>query len=243
MVRIIAELEPSKNREKLISYLNRLVANVDAVDIPEVPMGRPIASAPVLAAHFKAIYGDTEFIPHIRVIDVNRVGLLSILGGLHVANIREAVLLRGDDPVEGVKVEDITVEEAAVLAKQRLRGRSPSLGAMLSIRYPLSMIEQRLNASLDFYMVLRGLHSYEKLVAVSGLAKKYGKKLYAYVIIASDRNRAMLKEMLGDQPVYNVEDVETVVERLAPLVDGVILSSPGDREAIIMAAQRLYRRF
>jgi len=243
VTRIIAELEPSRNREKLLAYLKRLAANVDAIDIPEVPMGKPIASAAVLAAHFKAIHGSIEFIPHLRVIDANRVGLLSTLGGLYVAQVREAVLLRGDDPVEGVKVEDVGVEEAAALAKQRLKQRTPKLGAMLSMRYPLSLIERRLHAPLDFYLILRSLYSYEKLVEVSKLARKLGKKIYAYVILASERNFTLLREMLGDQPIYRVEEVEDVVEKLMHLVDGVILSSPGDRDAIVEAAQRLYRRF
>lgn len=240
---IIAELEPARKKEKLERYVKNLAANVDAIDIPEVPMGRPVASASIIAAHFKAIYVDVEFIPHIRVIDLNRVGLLSLLAGLHVAEIKEAVLLRGDDPVEGRKVEDINVEEAARLAKIRLRDKRPRLGAMLSMRYPFEKIEERMKADLEFFMVLRGLHDYDKLTRVSRAARRLGKKLYAYVIIGSNRNIDTLRSMLGGQPVYRIEEVEHVVERLSPLVDGIILSSPGDMEAIVEAAQRLSRKF
>ena len=240
-MKIIAELEPSRKRDKLLSRVKGLVANVDAIDIPEVPMGRPLASAAVLSAHLQAIYPDTEFIPHVRVIDLNRVGLLSIIAGLGVAGIRETVLLRGDDPVEGSIVEDLTVEEAALLVRERLK-TYPRLGAMLSMRFPIEAMEKRLEAPFDFYMVLRALHDPRKLVKVSTIAQAKGKLLYAYVIVAGSRNRELLKRMLGDQPIYSVEEVENVIDQLSGLVDGIIISSPGDYQALVEAAQKAYRK-
>lgn len=239
-MKVIAELEPTRNREKLLARVKMLAPNVDAIDIPEAPMGRPIASAPVLAAHLKALYPTLSFIPHIRVIDVNRVGLLSIAGGLKAAGVEEAVLLRGDDPAEGTVVNDLDVEEAAALVKTRIRG-APRLGAMLSIRYPREKIASRLLSSLDFFMVLRALHDREKLAWVAGEARRLGKRLYAYIIVYSERNREKLLSMLGDQPLYPLDRVEEAAEALRGTVDGVVVSSPGDVDAVVKACQRLAR--
>lgn len=237
-LRIIAELEPTRNPRKLHQRVRLLVPHFDAIDIPESPMGKPIAHAAVLAALINSKYG-TPVIPHIRVSDVNTVALLSLMGGLAAAEVREAVLLRGDPPEEGAPVEELTVEDAAALVKKRLRGKSPRIGAMLSIRQPMERIEARLRADIDFYMVLRALSNLEKLDRVSRLASRLDKELYAYLIVARPHRLAALKAMLGDQPVYLPEEALTVAEKIEPLVDGVIVSSPGDVEAVVETGQLL----
>ncbi len=238
-LKIIAELEPTRNREKLLKRVRQIAPHVDAIDIPEAPMGVPIASASVLAAHLAALYPSLKFIPHIRVIDVNRVGLLSLIGGIKASGIDEAVLLRGDQPVEGKIVDDINVEEAARYVKERIK-HPPRLGAMLSMRHPFEKIIERVHTPLDFYMVLRPLHDVEKLVNVSREAHRMGKKLYAYIIVGGE-NYEKLRSMLDGQPVYRPEEVVDVARRLADIVDGVIVSSPGSVSTVVEAVQRLSR--
>ncbi len=242
-MKIIAELEPTRNNEKLARRLRMLVPHVDAIDIPEVPVGKPIASAPMLAAYIKARYPEVEVMPHVRIIDVNKAALLSIVGGARATRIEELVLLRGDDPLEGEIVRDLkSVEEAAAYIKTRVR-KTPLLGAMLSIRYPIEKIMTRLTAPLDFYLVLRATVSIRKLAEVSREAQRLGKRLYAYIIIVGEKNRKILRNMLGDQPLYTPQEALHVVEEISSLVDGILLSSPGDVDAVVEAAQRLYRRF
>ncbi len=237
-LRLIAELEPTRNPSKLHQRVRLLIPHFDAIDIPESPMGKPIAHAAVLAAVINSRY-KTPVIPHIRVSDVNTVALLSLMGGLAAAEVREAVLLRGDPPEEGSPVEELTVEEAASLVKRRLRGKSPRIGAMLSVRQPLERIEERLRADIDFYMVLRALSDLEKLERISRIASRLGKELYAYLIVARPHRLESLKAMLGDQPVYLPEEALSVAEKIEPLVDGIIVSSPGDIEAVVVTGQLL----
>ena len=238
-MRILGELEPSKNGEKLAKRVEKLIPVVDAIDIPEAPMGKPIAHAAILASYIKARYG-IDTVPHIRVIDVNTVGLLSILGGLKATGIGEAVLLRGDAPIVGSEVRDLSVETAAEIAVEKL-GRNPQLGAMISLRYPLEAITDRLNAPLSFYLILRPGYSLEKLRQVSRLARSLGKQLYAYVIVASNKNYNKLKNMLIGQPVYSVGEATRFVEKIRDLVDGILVSSPGDVDAISEAARQIKR--
>ena len=240
-MRVIAELEPTRNNKKLLERAKALAPYVDAIDIPDAPMGRPLAAAYILAAYLAAQYPRIAFIPHIRVGDMNALAILNIIGGLKAAGVREAVLLRGDDPAVGRPVDHLTVEEAAALAKDTVKN-SPLLGAMLSMRYPMESIARRLSAPLDFYMVLRPLASKEKLEATAREARRLGKKLYAYIIIGGEENLEKLRAMLGDQPVYRPAEVPRVAEELEHLVDGVILSSPGSLAAIVEAAQALARR-
>lgn len=240
-MRIIAELEPTRNNKRLLERVKALAPYVDAVDIPDAPLGKPLAAAYVIAAYLAAKYPGIDFIPHIRVGDMNALAILNVIGGLKAAGVREAVLLRGDDPAVGRPVDQLTVEEAASLTKDSIRN-PPLLGAMLSMRYPLESIVERLAAPLDFYLVLRPLASREKLEATAREARRRGKKLYAYIIIGGRGNIETLRAMLGDQPVYTPSEVPKIAEELKPLVDGVILSSPGSPAAIVEAAQVLARR-
>ena len=238
-MRILGELEPSKNSEKLAKRVEKLVETVDAIDIPEAPMGKPIAHAAVLASYIKAKYG-IDAVPHIRVSDLNAVGLLSILGGLKATGVNEAVLLKGDTPMIGKEVGDLTVETAAEIAAKKL-GSNPRLGAMLSLRYPLEAIMGRLKAPLGFYLILRPGYSLEKLRQVSQIAKSLDKQLYAYVIVASSKNYDQLKKMLVDQPVYSIDEATRFVDKIKDVVDGILVSSPGDVDAINEAARRIKR--
>jgi len=238
-MKILGELEPTKNNEKLAKRVEKLAGVVDAIDIPEAPMGKPIAHAAILAAYIKAKYG-IDAIPHVRVSDLNTVGLLSILGGLRATGIEEAVLLKGDPPIVGKEVEELTVESAAEVASSRLSGR-PRLGAMMSLRYSLEAITKRLQAPLDFYLVLRPSYSLEKLEQVSKLAKSLNKRLYTYIIVASSRNYPQLREMLVGQPVYNIDEAVRFATKIQRLVDGILISSPGDVDAISETAQRIKR--
>ncbi|KSW12217.1 hypothetical protein CF15_05530 [Pyrodictium occultum] len=239
-MRLLGELEPTKNPDKLALRVEKLAQAVDAIDIPEAPMGRPIASAAVLAAYIKAKYF-IDVVPHVRIVDVNTVGLLSILGGLRAAGVEEAVLLRGDRPALGGTVEELTVEEAASIAAKRLHG-SPRLGAMLSLRYPMEAIRSRLEAPLSFYLVLRANYSIERLAEVSKLARSLGKTLYPYVIVASKKNYEKLKMMLADQPIYSLDEAIRFAEKVKSYVDGLLISSPGDMDTVAEAAREIKRR-
>jgi len=240
-MRLIAELEPTRNHDKLLKMVSVLVEYYNAIDIPEAPMGRPLASAAVLASYIKCRW-DVDVIPHLRIVDVNKTSLISIIGGLKAVGVRETVLLKGDKPWEGVIVGDVaTVEEAAAYVKARV-SKPPLLGAMLSLRYGFSDIASRLTSPLDFFLVLRPTHDLQKLRDVSRRAKSLGKRLYAYIITALDKDgKARLQSMLGDQPVYLVDEALSVIELLKDSVDGVIVSSPGSVDAIRALGEKMLR--
>lgn len=235
--RLIAELEPLQSREKLEARLRALIPYFDVIDIPEAPLGNPSASSALLAVYIWSKYG-VQVIPHIKVTDVNSLALINIVSGLAVVGIEEVVVLRGDPPRIGSTVEDVSVEGVLDLVKKYSKG-TPRLGALISLRYPRSLIGKRLNKPFSFYFVLRPAVDLDKLVWLSREARRKGKKLYAYIIVMGEKNKSTLRSLLGSQPVYEVREAIAVIERLSGLVDGFIVSSPGDVDAMVSVAQRL----
>ncbi len=234
-IELIAELEPLQNKEKLEARLRALIPHFDVIDIPEAPLGNPSVSSALLAVYIWSKYG-IKVIPHIKVTDVNSLALINIVNGLATIGIEEVVVLKGDPPRIGSTVEDVTVESVPDFVKKYSKN-IPRLGALISLRYPRNLIERRLNKPFAFYYILRPIVDLDKLAWLSREARRNGKRLYAYIIVMSEKNKPILQSLLGDQPVYETKEAITIMERLSSLVDGFIVSSPGDVNAMISVAQ------
>ncbi len=223
----IAELEPTKKKHKLNKVVNRLRKYVDLFDIPESPLGKPVAHSVLLASYLREALG-VDVIPHIRVQDLNKTALLSIIGGLEFIGINKVVLLRGD-PVSNDSTK-LTVEEAAFYAKNYYK--KLKVGAIVSLRYPTTEILKRVgNRYLDFFLVLRASQYEDKLRIIRQHSST--KKIYVYVIIATEKNLPFLREMLNDQPLHILSEVSSFVDRVRGFADGVVLSCPFDTDAIV----------
>jgi 5,10-methylenetetrahydrofolate reductase len=125
---IIAEVTPVRDREKLLKKLEALKPLVDWIDIPEAPGGKPTAHSLAVGALAKQM--GFEPIVHIRLLDVNKTGLKSLLGGVYILDIKHVVLLQGDPPAEGQPVREVSTEEAVEEAKKL----GLKAGALLSLR-------------------------------------------------------------------------------------------------------------
>jgi len=79
----------------------------------------------------------------------------------------------------------------------------------------------------------------ELLKAVSKRARELNKRLYAYLLVATERNRGLVESL--KQPFVNLESVEEEALLFKDLVDGLIVSCPNDREGLIEAARALGR--
>ncbi len=229
---IIAELKPTKNKYKLSKTVDKLRPYVDFFDIPESPLGKPIAHSVLLASYLREVLG-VEVIPHIRVQDLNKTALLSIIGGLEFLGIERVVLLRGD-PTSGNSSSKLTVEEAAFYTKKN--SEFLETGAIISLRYPIADILKRIsNRYLDFFLVLRASQYQEKLEVVRQYADR--KRIYVYIIIATEKNLPFMREILGDQPLHTLNEVAAFAESVKEFADGVVLSCPFDVDAIVEASK------
>lgn len=226
---VLLELIPVKLR-RAVEVLEKASPKVAGLDIPESPVGVPAPNSVAMGAAVKALLPETKVFSHIRLVDVNEVALLSLIKAAKAVGIDGVVLTRGDPPALGRAVGRLSTEEALDLVRSRVR-HPVKLGAVLSMRYDEARIVERMRRGFNFFLVLRlSEDSMEKYLRVAEAAEVYGVKLYPYVIVESERNRALL-ESLG-QPSVRRRDVDRFIDELRGVAAGVIVSCPDDHECL-----------
>ena len=208
-----------------ISFLRGL-SQYDGFNIPDSPMGSPAPSPLAAACLIRRVYEDKEIVINQRLLDVNELHLISIAQGASMLNLSIA-LTRGDEPKVGKAVGYLTSEEALKVIKGAVKGIK--VGLMVSLRYPKESIKARLSLGADFYLVLR-------MGSVDDLDGLDASRLIPYVLVATDRNRGILRRI--NQPYFELRDLGQVFARLREKgVLGVIVSAPGDHEALVSAVR------
>jgi len=221
---IIAEVAPVRDRAKLLKKLEALKPLVDKIDIPEAPGGQPTAHSLAVGALAKQI--GFEPIVHIRLLDVNKTGLKSLLGGVYVLDIKHVVVLQGDPPAEGRPVGEVSTEEAVEEAKKMgLRA-----GALLSLRRDYRRRVETLGA--DFYLALH-------LADVKQL-KGLPPVVYPYVMVRTSNNSALIERLR--QTAVELHEALALVEALEGVAPGAVISVPGDFETLLRLLRQIKTR-
>ncbi len=221
---LIAELTPVVDRTKLLKKLEALKPLVDKVDIPEAPGGKPTAHS--LAVGALAKQTGFEPIVHIRLLDVNKTGLKSLLGGAYVLDIKHVVVLQGDPPAEGRPVGEVSTEEAVEEAK-KLGLRA---GALLSLRRDYKRRVETIRA--DFYLALH-LTDAKQLEGLPPV-------VYPYVIVRTSSNSALIERLR--QTAVGPHEALTLVKALEGVAPGVVISVPGDFDALVGLLKQIKMR-
>jgi 5,10-methylenetetrahydrofolate reductase len=212
---IIAEVTPVRDRERLLKKLEALKPLVDKIDIPEAPGGKPTAHA--LAVGVLAKQMGLEPIVHIRLLDVNKTGLKSLLGGAYLLDIREVVVLQGDPPTEGRPVGDVSTEEAVAEAKKI----GLKVGALLSLRRDYKRRIETLGA--DFYLALH-LTDVRQLEGLPPV-------VYPYVMVKTNNNSALIERL--KQTAVDPQKALELIRALEGVAPGVVVSVPGDFDTLL----------
>lgn len=223
-----------RSRDSIERLVPRLKGLVEAIDLPESPLGLPMPSSIPLSVFLGLGYG-VSVIPHVRLLDHNELGLISLIQGLWLAGVDKVLLTMGDKPGIGrVLCSWGRSEEAVEWIKRYEPGMN--VGLIISLNYPFDRIVERLGSQADFFyvMYLSGgtMRKYEKVV---GVAWRLGKKIMPYLIIRTRRNGEVI-EHLG-QPYVDIEDLEVWVAMLKDKADAVILSVPGDHQGLVEAVE------
>ncbi|MEM0468250.1 MAG: 5,10-methylenetetrahydrofolate reductase [Pyrobaculum sp.] len=217
---IIVEITPVVNKEHLLKKMEAVRPFVEAIDIPEAPGGRPLAHSLAVGALAKQL--GLEPIVHIRLLDVNKTGLKSLLGGAKVLEIKKVVLLQGDPPYEGRPVGEVSTEEAVAEAKKL----GLAAGALVSLKRDYW---RRLEIGADFYLALH-FSDVRQLVGLPPV-------VYPYIIIKTSQNIALI-EKLRQTAVTPNEAVE-LVKGLEGVAPGAVLSAPGDFAALVKTLREI----
>ncbi|MEB3860963.1 MAG: methylenetetrahydrofolate reductase [Desulfurococcales archaeon] len=230
---LVAELDGGSGLEEWAVRLSRYY---DWLDIPDSPMGKPGPHSLLAACTLQARHG-LRVIPHVRLYDVTYTGFKAIAKTLAMTGIRRVVVLRGDPPRRGSRVEDLAPEEAMEI----LRSKAPQVevGLLLSMRKEWSMIEERLDQGPDFVLVLHyRAKGWEGMERLAREASRRDVKLIPYLVVTTRRN-VSITSRLGNHSLVDESRVPEEAARLGRLVEGILFSAPGDLEALWRIAERL----
>lgn len=227
------EIEPTRSRAKL-ERLAPPIRAADWVDVPDSPLGVPRADSVTVACVVRCTYG-AEAVAHLRVIDRNAVALRAAVGAAVLAGLRGVVFLRGDRPPGATYVEDLTPEQAAAEARRSYPGLS--VGLLLSIRHGPARARERLGKA-DFYLVTNARGRLGDFEEVAREASRLGARLYPYVVVATPRNAHLVG---GLRDAWRLEEVPRAVEAYWGLAAGLLISAPGDFDALAEAVRAARR--
>ncbi len=234
-LKIIAEVTPGRVHG-LQGYFPDVAELADAVDIPESPLGIPHPNSVATATYLKARYG-CDVIAHVRLIDLNKVSLLSLAYAAKTFGAYGLVLLSG----EGRRPEWVgSSEEAALIIKGTKGLQGLRLGAILSLRFPPDKVMERVEGPFNFFLATRvDPRNPEEQGEPLRRARALGKEVYPYVIVATKGNRDVISYV--KQPFVTEGELRDVVEGFEGIADGVIVSVPHDREGLKRCLRTLRR--
>ena len=211
-----------RRRELLDKLVSDVRGCVDCFDIPEAPAGQPAPSSLAVATYLKTGYSACV-IPHVRLLDLNELALRSVVKTVRFFGLDGLLVTMGDPPKYGTPVSDLTTDEAVRLIKDL--GYGIRVGSILSLRYELEQIEERLTGDADFYYVLRlDEGTLSKYVQVFDKAREHGKELYPYVLVSTSANEEVLRKL--GQPYVTLDDLPLLIGKLKAIADGLVISSP-----------------
>ncbi len=228
---LIAELDPMAALDAGMAA--QAASLYDWLDVPDSPMGKPSVNSLLASCRLAGVNGG-RVIAHLRVQDVNLLAFKSTVKTLRVTGIRRLVLLQGDRPYRGSSVRDISVEEAVRYVRRQAPGLE--VGVLVSARKNRGEIEERLGLEPDFILLLN--YQSGGLEWIAGEARRMGIRVYPYLVVETPGNKGLLARVRRES-IVGLQDLPATVRALASLVDGVLVSSPGDFRGLLEAGRLL----
>ncbi|MGB9726021.1 MAG: hypothetical protein ACP5LZ_06110 [Fervidicoccaceae archaeon] len=226
LAEVVFELNKGKKRfEQVYDLLCKEKRVFDGIDIPESPLGMASLNSIVIGALMKKSCPDITVFSHLRLVDISPTLFLSLLSSAELANIDGVFVTYGEKNEKKNNKGLLYTEDSLTLATNY--GLNNKLGAILSLSYSTDEIMKRLETGFKKFLVLRLSDSnFEKFVIIAERARKFGKELYPYIIIKTERNSEII-DRIG-QPSYELHNLENIIEKLGGIVEGIVISTAGD---------------
>lgn len=241
-MKIFVELEPTGRAHKFEEWLESIKGLVDGVHIPDSPLGVPRTHP--LALSVLAMKHGISPTCHLRLMDINKVAFISLIRGALVLSIKRLLFVRGDPPKirDTTVVTDLTTEDAIKFVKKELKLKELIVGATLNVKFSMNKILKRLESGADFYLAM---HCYSPEDISDELLKELkvrNAKLYSYFIVETKKNRGIIRSFLKDLPINYSKNMMERFESFDGLVDGLVVTSPGDFEGSLNVLRSYARR-
>lgn len=237
---------PKRDVEKVMNIVKQVRDVVDAVNITDTPFGQPRIPGFIFAIILRERLG-IEPIVHYKIVNMNLTNLKSVLYGCVAAGVKKFLFMRGDNPIEGSPILDISPEELSTWAKKEL-----NVETGLAVSWPISMdkLVPKLLAKPDyvFTQIFLSIEDAERFRSMfDEAANKVGwfPPVYCTHLVFCEENLTTLKEvarLMGlEAPNFKL-DIETNVNFITELerfFEGFMISSPGGYDHAIQLIKTL----
>jgi 5,10-methylenetetrahydrofolate reductase len=238
MVRYLLEVSSSR-KESIDRFFRDSREVFDMFFIPSAPLGRPLLDSLAISIYAKTFFNvDTIF--SIRLYDVNLNHIVEKASTADEFGVYGMVLTRGDPPIHGGICGEL--DSVDVLRYLRSRGFKVRKGLVISLRYTLTAIYNRILENPDFIVIVNfdpsSNDSYLKLKNVVGEASRHGIEAYTYLLLGVGRSRQVFDEI--KQPYTTEEGFRDSAEKLEEAGSNIIVSAPGEsmKATMVMNAYR-----
>jgi 5,10-methylenetetrahydrofolate reductase len=216
------------NIQEMTHRASQLHGLVDGIHLTDSVLGIPRVSS-VTAARYIKEYIDAEvrLSCSVRVRDRNFPSLCQIVSDAILTGAESVLLLRGDEPAD--RLGDSGLQPST--AVRMLKKEGYDLNIKLDLSFPAKVKDKSARSirnKLDIAphsLVTQSISSLSDLGEIADLAKPYGIKVTAVVMVPSEKNRQSASLIRLDWSEYESNPVD-FIKQAAKIAEGVLLTSP-----------------
>lgn len=227
----------------LENIVNRLSKYVKTFNIVDTPFGTPRPSSPIIASFLKAKYEEIEFIPHVKIVNTNKVGLYSILLALKSLHVKKVLVVSGDRPKNDVFINTLKPERLVSEIKRDEGFKDIKIGIGLGKNLTYKYLRDKLISNPDF-IVTQPFTTVKEIIdfkeKYTSICRKYNisPKIYATYIVPSEKNKVVFSSLNIDYKVF-ASNSELILQKLLDEFNGIFFSSPLDIDSAMIILKKV----
>lgn len=225
--------------ESMASRASQLSGLVGGIHLTDSVLGIPRVSSITAAGYIKERV-DAKLSCSIRVRDRNFTSLCQAVSDAILTGIDSMLLLMGDEPADRPGDSGLRPSAAAKMLAKEGYGSSIKLDLSFPARVQdksAPSVQNKLLAG-PHSLVTQSISSLSDLGGIVDLAKPYGIRVAAVVMVPSEKNRQSASIIGLDWSEYEKEP-EDFVKKAAKIADRVLLTSPNSFAAGIELLKKL----
>ncbi|MEZ0394427.1 MAG: hypothetical protein ABWK00_05240 [Desulfurococcaceae archaeon] len=230
---------PTTSKRRVERVIERGRGLVDGYFFPDGPGGEPVVDPLAVGVFVRLSSPDAKVIVSLRLADVNALKLLSVARAAEEFGLEGLLLVQGDKPKVGLPVSHVSSEEALEIARKHVN--KLKLGLLVSLRYDVTKIRERLSLRPDFVAPIHFTKaSLSKMHEVSRDARGAGVKVLPFALLEVGKNVELFRAL--GQSGFSEGELAGLLESLEGIVDGLIISSPLELQRAIELLGALRRK-
>jgi 5,10-methylenetetrahydrofolate reductase len=230
------------NIQEMTDRASRLRGLVGGIHLTDSVLGIPRVSSVTAARYIKG-YIDAEATRlscSIRVRDRNFPSLCQTVSDAILTGAESVLILMGDEPAD--RLGDSGLRPSTAVRMLKKEGYASNI--KLNLSFPAKVKDksaQSIRNKLDIAphsLVTQSISSLSDLGEIADLAKPYGIKVTAVVMVPSEKNRQSASLIGLDWSEYESNPVD-FIRQAAKMAEGVLLTSPNSFASGLQLLQQL----